>query len=31
VRCMGLMAIAEALKAEGVQISHMGVKSALKG
>jgi DNA invertase Pin-like site-specific DNA recombinase len=28
---MGLMAIAEAMKAEGVRISHMGVKSALRG
>ena len=28
---MGLMAIAEALRADGVQISHMGVKSVLRG
>jgi putative DNA-invertase from lambdoid prophage Rac len=27
----GLMAIADVLRAEGVQISHMGVKSALRG
>jgi DNA invertase Pin-like site-specific DNA recombinase len=28
---MGLMAIAEAMRAEGVKISHMGVKAALRG